>query len=353
MKKSTLTIARNLFFLSALTLGLSSCEKDEQLPQSNISPETKGFFVSNEGGFMKNEATLSFVNLDADTVLADVYAANNGEQLGDIAQSLTSINGKLYIVVNNSKKVVAINQTTFKKEATITGLGSPNFIAEGGTGVAYITDLFGGPISVVNLSTHTVTSTINCPGQTNEMLTASGKTYVTNSSSKYLFVIDHSTNAINDSIEVGEGAQSIVMDAAGKVWIGFGVLYNPDYSVKENGKLKSLNLTTKSIEFNKTCATSGVKKVRLNKEKNTVFYINKSLYKMATSATDLPASAFYTNGTSSFYGLGVDVNSGNVYVSDAKDYTAKGSVYQVTSSGTAGKTFNVGIIPGDFYFLNK
>ncbi len=352
MKKSTLTVARNLFFLSALTLGLTSCEKDEKLPEV-INASTAGIFVTNEGGFTKNEGALSFINLDNNAVTSDVYASNNGEPLGDIAQTVTAINGKLYVVVNNSAKVVVVNPTTFKKVGQISGLGSPNNIAAGSSNHAYVTDLFGGPISVVNLTSNTVEKSINCPGSTGEMLTLGGKTYVTNSSSEYLFIINHNTDAISDSILIGKGAESIQEDASGNLWLGFGKLYDANYNVIEQGKIKKVSPSSKAVTLNLPLVAGGVKKIRMDKDKTSFYFINKDLFKMSTSSTTLPTVAFFSKSPAQFYGLGVDVNTNTIYVSDPKDYVASGSVYQVNSVGALTNTFAVGIIPGDFYFMNK
>lgn len=358
MKNSILPTAKLLIILSALCFGMSSCDKDEKPPQSVtpipiISDTTQGFFVTNEGGFMKNEASLSFINLDSNQLFPDVYASTNSEPLGDIAQSVTKINDDLYVVVNNSAKIVVINPLTFVKKGEITGLGSPNNIISGSVNHAYVTDLFGGPISVVNLSTKTVVKSIPCPGSTGEMLNLNGKTYVTNSSSSYLYVINHTTDAISDSILVGQGAATIQDDLAGNLWIGFGQLYDANYNVIEQGKLKKVSPLSKTVTLNLPLVSGGIRKLRMNKEKNILYFINKDLFKMSVAASSLPVGPFYSNSPSSFYGLGVDLNSNSVYVTDPKDFSSTGTVFQVNSAGVLTNTFFTGIIPGEFYFMNK
>lgn len=350
MKKQLLSFTKSLAIVSAFALVFTSCTKDEVVPETAYVVKN-AVFVSHEGGYNKQQATVAVIDLDNSQVTEDVYAANNGGPLGDIAQSITEINGKVYVVVNNSHKVVAINSTSYKKEGEITGLGSPNFIVAGSNGQAYISDLFGGPISVVDLASNAVVKSIPCPGMTYEMLTVGSKTYVTNSSSDYLYVINHTTNAISDSIQVGEGAQTIQLDANGKIWVGFGELYDSNYQVIENGKIKQINPSNKEITFSKTLTEGGVKRIRMNKEKTSFFFLNGGIFKMAVTDSELPASAFYGSGY--FNGLGVDHATGLIYACDAKDYVSKGSVVAINANGTLAKTYTVNIAPGDFYFVHR
>ena len=48
--------------------------------------------------------------------------------------------------------------------------------------------------------------------------------------------------------------------------------------------------------------------------------------------------------------IDVDDKTGNIYISDAIDYSQKGKIYIFTSRGILLNSFNAGIIPGGFYF---
>ena len=77
-------------------------------------------------------------------------------------------------------------------------------------------------------------------------------------------------------------------------------------------------------------------------------FLNSGVYQMPISASSLPSSPFITQGSKSFYALGVDPASGVIYVADAIDYVQKSSVYRYTSQGVLLNTFKAGIITGDF-----
>ena len=59
-----------------------------------------------------------------------------------------------------------------------------------------------------------------------------------------------------------------------------------------------------------------------------------------------PQEIFKQEG-SNFYGLGVDSESGNVIVTDAKDYSKRGRAYVLNSSGSLLYDFETGVIPQD------
>ncbi len=354
MKKLIVKTSQLTLLLAITTLGFTSCDKDEVIPETTpVVVKTGAVFVSNEGGFLKNEAAVSFINLDNNEVIADVYQSNNSEILGDVAQSITAVNGKVYVVVNNSAKAVIINPTTFKKEGEITGLGSPNYMAAGDATHAYISDLFGGPISVINTTSNTVEKTIDCPGSTVEMLSLNGKTYVTNNSSEYLYVISHSTNTITDSILVGKGAQSIQVDKNGNLWLGCSALYDDNWQIVENGKIKQVSITSKTVLLNLTVGAGGVKKIRMNSSKNQFVYLNGKVFKMNITDNSLPTAVFFEKENANLNGLGVDPITNTVYVADAKDYSSNGAVYQLDFSGSKTNEYEVSKVPGEFYFLSK
>ena len=116
-------------------------------------------------------------------------------------------------------KVEVVDAQTFKSEATIAGFTSPRYLLPVGNGKAYVSDLYGNALSVVDLTTHQRVGSIPCQGWTEEMVLADGRVFVTNRSNAFLLVVDPQTDAIADTVVVGHGANSIRQDGAGKVWV--------------------------------------------------------------------------------------------------------------------------------------
>ena len=57
-----------------------------------------------------------------------MFARANGMKLGDTANYVAMFGNKVWIVMNGSNVVFAINPDTFKEEGRITGLNSPREI---------------------------------------------------------------------------------------------------------------------------------------------------------------------------------------------------------------------------------
>jgi hypothetical protein len=93
----------------------------------------------------------------------------------------------------------------------------------------------------------------------------------------------------------------------------------------------------------------------LNGARDTLYFINRHIYKVAVTAEQFPREPFiqskyegqYSGG---YYGLTVDEKTSEVYVADAIDYVQRGVIYRYSSRGIAIDSFKVGIIPGAFCF---
>ena len=95
---------RNLFLLLALAALMFSCKPDQPVNPGAITIGS-GLFVLNEGDYQFANSSLTFYDIEADTVINDLFYKVNNAPLGDVAESMALVDGKLYIVVNNSKYI--------------------------------------------------------------------------------------------------------------------------------------------------------------------------------------------------------------------------------------------------------
>ena len=79
---------------------------------------------------------------------------------------------------------------------------------------------------------------------------------------------------------------------------------------------------------------------------NTLYWLNKDVWKMDIHSDALPAEPFVRNIGTIFYGLAIDSKRSEIYVADAIDYQQQGMVYRYSSQGEILDTFYVGVIPG-------
>lgn len=352
MKKTL--ILKQLIIATFLTLTLFSCKKDDDNPNDAFL-QPGNVIVLNEGQFMAGNASVSFFNTSNSDLIVDLFESQNNRPLGDVLQSIYIADQKAYLVVNNSGKIEIVDTRDFKSLGTITGFTSPRYILPVSSQKAYVSDLFSGSISIVNLNTNTITGTITTNGQTEEMLLVGGRVYVANTGSSYVYVINPNNDTKEDSILVAGGPNSMRVDQNGKVWVLSQGLteYDQDWNIVDQvpGGLYKINPTNKSVELSFSFSTSDFPtKLNINGSKNKLYFLNNGVFSMNISDVNLPGSAFISQGTASFYGLGVNPSNGDIYVGDAIDFVQRGVVYRYSADGTLIEQFLAGINPNGFAF---
>jgi len=336
-------------FIFIFALAISSCVKDK--PNSVSQPQVhltgaKKVYIINEGPFQGNgSGSVSLYDAGSREVIENFYEVQNNAQIGNVAQSLNFVNGHYYIVVNNANKVIVCDNQ-FKKKAQINGLTSPRYIQPITNQKAYVTDLFANAISIVDLNTNAKTSSIPCYGKTEKMVLIYNKVFVTNTDKEYVYVINTLTDLITDSVFVGTNAGSIVIDKNDRVW----VLGSGKTSVSA-GRLSKINPLTNKVETVWSFAENeSPGYLYENKTKDTLFFLNNSIFRMSITDATLPTTSFVNRGTKNFYGLGVNPNDFCVYAADALDYSQRSQIYIYNADGSANFDFKAGMISNGFYF---
>lgn len=339
------------FLFFCLITIVFSCKKDSpNIPdiKPRISLDSNCVFIVNEGNFQFGNASVSLYNSTTKYIQEDIYKPANNKGLGDIAQSICFYNSNMYIVVNNSSKIEVVDETTYKSIATISGLTSPRYMLPVSTNKAYVTDLYANKIAIVDLSTNSISGYINCNGWTEKMVQIGQEVYVSNMMSDNVYVIDANTDKLIDSIKTGYASNSLVLDKNKNLW----VLCGGSYSKKSNASLYCINTVNKTIikSFVFNLSTDNPTKLTINNGMDSLYYLNGGVYVMRIDHATLPTQAFITKGNSNYYGLGIDPYTSNIYISDAKDYVQRGSVYCYNTKAELINSFLAGIIPGEFYF---
>lgn len=348
--------------LFAASASLQSCNNDDPAP---VAVGKDGFFIVNEGTFNANNASLSYYDRQANDVTNYVFKAKNGIDLGDQAQSMTIFENKGYIVVQNDGKIEIINPEDFSSLGTISGFSSPRYFAGISSTKAYVSDWGAdgvtGTIQVIDLTTNQVKKAIPTGRGANRMLKVNNLVYVANAGGwgrdNTIKIIDSNTDAVTATITVGDNPNSLVRDADGNIWVTSGghTAYNPDFSVDEanstkaslskitTGNTEAFRLETDAITY------PSMGNLSVSPNGKTLFYTyNGSVYKMSTSATSLPTTAFKTKN---YYSLTVDPFNGNVLGGEAPNFTSAGNLDILNSeTGEMIETFQVGISPIGYAF---
>jgi len=346
---------KQLLIAALIFTTLYSCKKDDDNTDDKFLTEG-GVIILNEGQFQSGNGSVNFFNPENSELINELFNQQNNRPLGDVVQSIHIEGNKAYIVVNNSSKIEIVDIADFKSLGTITGFTSPRYILPVSNSKAYVTDLFSGTISIVNLNNNTISGTISSTGWTEELALVNGKVFVTNKESDYVYVINPNNDTKEDSLVVAGGPNSLKVDRNGKLWVlcGGWTTYDVDWTpinTIEGGiaRINPLNLSVEAtIALNNNSDTPS--KLRINGAKDKLYFLNNGVYSMDISSSSFPSTAFVSQGTANFYGLGVHPISGDVYVGDAIDFQQRGLVYRYSSNGALIEEFLVGINPTDFAF---
>lgn len=363
---------RKLVLLSVVLLTvagglLTSCSESPVDTVYFDFSENKGVYIVNEGNFMYGNSSLSFYNPTEKRVYNQVFMSRNGAPLGDVAQSMYLWNGKGYVVVNNSGKIYVIDSKTAEFKGSISGLSSPRYIHIFNTQKAYVTDLYARKISIFNPETFEITGGIavnNSKSQfyqhsTEQMISYKNQLFVNCwSYDNKILIIDTDTDQLKDSIEVFKQPNSMVLDKNNKLWVMTdGGFDGSAYGYEQPGLLK-IDAETKEIErtFRFPLGDHPIK-LCINPEGDSIYYINKHVWRMSVNDKRIPDQPFITSENTTIYGgfysLAIDPATNEIYVGDAIDHKQNGYVRRYNRSGKMLDEFKVGISPGNFTFKTE
>ncbi|MBL4669705.1 MAG: YncE family protein [Flavobacteriales bacterium] len=342
-----------VIYISTVLL-LFSCSKEELGPQciscneENTNTEYADLLIVNEGNFGNGSGAISLYKPSNKSVTQNLFFQANGTFIGNVAQSITQIDDKAYIVINNSNKIEIVDIHTFNTLATISGFNSPRYLLPINNNKAYVTDLYSNSIQIVNLTNNTISGSISLSGWTEELILVNDTVYVCDVTNDNLLIINSTTNTLIDSVKLGIQPNSIIKDQNNKLWIMC------DGGINEaTPKLIKFNPQARSIEatylFPNTSESPG--NLKINTTGNQLYFINSAIYRMNINDVSLPTNPFITNNGNIYYGLGIDPINEDVYVSDAIDYVQNGIIFRYSNTGALVDQFNSGIIPGEFLFI--
>lgn len=354
--KSILKLSLVLVVLFQATFLLSSCSSDDEGPSGEFAT---GVFVVNEGNFQDSDGTISHYNENTNTATSAIFSTtNSGAILGDVVQSMTIDNNLAYIVVNNSNKVEVVNSNTFEREYTIDGLLLPRyFLAHNGKG--YISEWVSfsdkGRVSVLDMATRTIETTIETDIGAEFILEVGGSIYVSNSFTTNISVIDPESNTVTATIDLDASVTQMVVDRNQKVWAisGGSTDFNVSPPVPNNdGKLVRIDPTTNTVEAEILLNTNATRRLVTNSDgSELLILIGNSVFNIPVDGASGTLTALVDEANAiGFYGIGVDPDTDIIYVGDARGFQGNGTVYRYAADGTFIDTFSAGRGPNGFVF---
>jgi YVTN family beta-propeller protein len=337
------------FLLLLSVLVVFSCKKNDSPPP--VTPAvTTGVYTLDQGNYGHNNTALTYYDFVAGTQTTDFFKSVNGFGLGDTGSDFIIYGGKMYIVMNVSGYLAVSNSSNAKFIDTINfknagvNRGPENVIAYGGKVFVSSSD---GTVAVIDTTTLAIDKFISVGTNPAQMAISGTNLYVSNTgaiSGNYdstLSVIDLNALVETGKITVGVNPGSVAGDSSGNIYVactGDYVSIAP-LLVKVNATTNKVILTVDSIVgslryYNNTLLTTG----------GYLGAANTGI--LNTSDLTAVRASFVTDGTviTNPYGLDIDPATGDVYVSDAKDYTSSGQVFCFDKNGK--QKFNFSTTPG-------
>ncbi len=359
---------KKLLLYFAMLWLISACNNPEDARPVDVNTPTKGsyqngVFIVNEGNFDWGVGTLSFLHdateNEAQQIDNLIFKEANEFELGNIFQSMKIIGGKGYLILNNSEKIVIIDPYTCKYLDQIDiPKGSPRYLEQVTDDKAYLTELYAGCFWVLDLKTNTVTKKVTTDGGWTEgiatigdyaFITKARTMYDSNQADQELLKIDKNTDEIVDRMPLPKGPKNVVVDKNAQLWVlceGQIVGDSPQLVRIDPEQMK----ITRQFSFDNLTAT-WPGHLRINREKNTLYYINGGVYQQPIDATTLNSQPFIPVAENQiYYGLDLDPANDDIYLSDAIDYLQKGLIFHYNHLGELISKFNADVMPNQFVF---
>lgn len=372
----------------ALLLPSAGCRGDEvvvpseQEPVGEMLPDSsvRGFYLLNEGNMGSNKCSLDYYDYTTGMFSRNIYAERNPnvvKELGDVGNDLQVYRGRLYAVINCSHKVEVMDAGTGIR---VGQLDIPNCrYIRFYDGKAYVSSYVGpvqinpeapkGMVYEIDVETLTITRWVTVGYQPEEMEIADGYLYIANSGGYRAPDYDYTISVVSlesfrqvRQIPVAINLHRIRKDGYGGLWVT---------SRGNNGnipsrlfKLEKSALTGEyevSLELEVPCsnlAIHGGLMYYFAAGWNNETQSNHVSYGVVDVNTgEVLTDNFISDGTDKNiaipYGIAVHPETGDIFLTDARNYVSSGVLYCFDKSGKKKWSVRTGDIPACLAFLMK
>ncbi len=373
----------------SMTLFLAGCRHDELVVPTEYDiindvpdPDTsiRGFYLVNEGNMGSNKCTLDYFDYFTGLYARNFYAERNPnviKELGDVGNDIGIYGSKLYVVVNCSHKVEVLDSRTGTRlgQVDIPNCRYVRFYR----GKAYVSSYVGpvlidpdapkGAVYEVDTTSLKVTRKVSVGYQPEEMEIVDDYMYVANSGGYRVPNYDNTLSVIQmvdfkqvQQIPVGINLHRLKKDRYNKLW----VTSRGDYQSRPSrmyvlDKRRGYNqmIVTDTLPFGvSNMAIRGDSLYFYSTEWNNYTQSNTITYGIVDVRTkQLVSDNFITDGTEKEitipYGIAVHPETGDILVTDAKNYVSSGTLYCFDRLGRKKWSVRTGDIPAHITFLKR
>lgn len=383
---------RNLFFFVyflPLLMVATSCREDELVvpTEYDIIPETpsestgiRGFYLVNEGNMGSNKCTLDYFDYFTGLYARNFYAERNPaviKELGDVGNDIGIYGSKMYVVVNCSHKVEVLDA---RSGVRLGQIDIPNCrYVRFHRGKAYVSAYVGpvlidpnapkGAVYEVDTASIQVTRKVIVGYQPEEMEVVDDYMYVANSGGYRAPGYDNTVSVIQmidfkqiRQIEVGINLHRLKKDGYKQLWVSSrgDHMGRPSrlYVLDSKNPYNRMEVTDTIPVACSNMAIRGDSLYYYATEWNSFNASNTISYGIINVRThEIVSTNFITDGTDRNiiipYGIAVHPETGDIFVTDAKNYVSSGTLYCFGPDGRKKWSVRTGDIPAHIAFLPR
>lgn len=373
-----------IIFLALALLTLVSCRKDEMIFLSDSSQVSipvstnkfSGFYLLNEGNMGMNRASIDLFEYHNGTYTRDIFSERNPnitKELGDVGNDIKIYGTKAYATINVSNFIEVFDVETGKH---IKQIHVPNcrYLAFK-DGKAYVSSYAGkveinpnaerGFVAEIDTLSLEVTRRVTVGYQPEEMVIKGNKLYVANSGGyrvpnydTTVSVIDIPSFTETKKIDVAINLHRMQIDKTGDIYVSSRGDY---YSIEPN--LYVIDSNTDQVKQKLDIPVSN-----MTMDDDKLYYYATS-YKHNTGGNNVSygilntltkqviTDNIITDGTEKQiqipYGIAVNPETKEIFMTDAQDYIGTGFVYCFSPKGKLKWKTTGGNIPAHIAFIKK
>ena len=329
----------SLVFVS-LVLAFTACEPEDINSGKNPDPipEATALFVLSEGSWNGNNSSLANYSLSDAKLNTDFFTTANNRSLGELANDMGVYGSKLYVVVNGSSTVEVVDVKTGKSLAQIAMLDEkevsrqPRFI-DFYNGKAYVCS-FDGTVAKIDTAALEIDDFVTCGANPDGLCIINGKLYVSNSGGlnfpdydNTVSVVDLNTFREIKQIKVDVNPGKLMADSEGDVYVY--TRGNYDFDNPENYIPSRFHrISSETDELVESFEDIQVADFSIHDDKAYIYNYDNTIQVFDCKTEQIVSENFISDDTVIQSGYGIDINrsNGDVYITDAKNYTVLGDV---------------------------
>lgn len=386
---TTMKLKYLLLPMLLVAAALAGCREDEVVVPAEYEPipdapaadtDIRGFYLVNEGNMGSNKCTLDYYDYLTGVYARNIYAERNPtvvKELGDVGNDIGIYGSKLYVVVNCSHKVEVLDA---RSGVRIGQVDIPNCrYVRFHRGKAYVSSYVGpvqlgadapkGAVYQVDTLSLAITGQVTVGYQPEEMETVGDNMYVANSGGYRAPEYDNTVSVIDlagmrqvELIPVGINLHRVRKDCYDRLWVTSrgDRLSRPSrlYVMDRIPGTDRMEVTDTLPVACSNMAIHGNLLYFYAAEWSDLTGSNTISYGIIDIRTkEVVSTNFITDGTEREiampYGIAVHPETGDIYLTDAKNYVSSGTLYCFDSQGRKKWSVRTGDIPTAIAFLHK